>query len=225
MTSYSALQLENDILSEVVGHLPQLQLDYQNSSNRGFDYENLHKQGPFDTSPGLNDYFLASGAKKTDLMSGEALGVHAGLFVSSRLMELLSKFPLGRHAFYPVPVQTVHPEDREEDTEVEVLLYYFLHLAFEDESQVDYSRSVLVNQIAMDEVLEIESQGDIDAAKEKFKFPFWKKVAFKSPLAMFRLYNSTKIYISPELAEAMKSAGITAAKIVPAYKGLEVEYD
>ena len=227
MSIYNALSIDNVSDTEIAGQLPQLALDHSPGKKLRFDYQSLHTMDPFEEPTVLPNYYFVPGAKWTDVMIGEWLRKQAGLFVSPKLKKILEKHSIGRHAFYQVPVMHSHPEDSDETNEEseneEVTHYFFLHLAFEQDENIDFEKSIIVNEIDEDETLGITSIADIESEKKKFKFPLWKKVSFKKPLALFRLYNSTDIYLSPALADELEKEKITGIKLAPEYDGLEVE--
>ncbi len=222
MTSYRALTLENLIDEGVLGNIPQLKTF--NSGNKWpFNYTKLYELNPFtEDMPTLSDFYLVEGAIPTDIVLGEFISLNAGLFVSEKMKGLLEKYNLGRHALYPVPVRQTNPEDQEEEEEIKTLSYFFFHLVQEEDSSIDYGKSIIVDEGDQDLILKILSAEDIEKEKDDFNLPLWKKVALTKDLDVFRLPNGTGIYISPGLAEEVERQGITGAKIAPDYYGLEV---
>ncbi len=231
MPEFQSLSLENDHSEDVIGTLPQIQVDYNPEEGKSFDYEGLHKLKPQEEPIEIPHYFFATGAKKTDVLTAEWIRAKAGFFISEKLKHLLSSFSLGWHSFYTVPISLVHPEQRALDkeygveTEEKSEMYYFLHLAKEKPESMDYEKSAFVSRTKQDLVLEINSPEDFVAEIRKMNFPKWKKAFLKKRLDLFRLPSQTDVFASPELVNAMKENGITGFDVLPARLELTVQYD
>ncbi len=221
MVSFKAKTLKNLLKENALWQIPQLRTYYDENTSSNVSYSKLTEGGPVSVNPPvLTDYYLVHGAKITDVMVGDWLSEDVGLFVSSKMKALLEKFQLGRHAFYQVPIRPTNPEDGEEDEPP--LEYYFFHLASESDDNIDYSESLLVDEVEQDRVLSISSTDDIEKEKDDLNFPLWKKITLKKPRDVFRVYNTIEIYISPDFASEVEKLEITGVILSPDYHGLEV---
>lgn len=202
-------EIGDSIDSKIIGHYPQTKL------KRGYTRMHPHQFPDF-----VPDYELILHDKAYKTNKIYRAGASFGMIIDSKFREVISKFKLPKHHFYPVKV---HHKNA-------ILQYFWLHFIVDDFWEYldkDKSYGAVENiqdirNIVVEKKIPILSNDQIISEESKYKIPLRLMIGelvMKKGFPNYDLYQTRAInyrtMISEKLKNALLAEGLTGFELKP----------
>jgi len=198
MISEKYFKLNYSTIIKEIGHWKQMDVpDKYWAITNNFETINYHSFQ--EKAPNLENFELNKKAKLTDFLSTIQLDISKGMFVSSKIKEIIEKHNVFGIKFYNTSILM----DKNEVTNN----YFFMHV-------IDNYRELLnINKSKFIDFLEDDEEVKLDLSEPITGSIVAKKLTLKNPYDLFRIPGGIEIIISESLKNSFTEANITGSFI------------